>query len=86
MKSWEYKAVVYDGAVYCVECCPFPIDSDEVFPVFADSEWDYYPSCDKCCRQHDYVRLTTEGMEYERLQSDKGVEWQQQRLDSRQDS
>ena len=86
MKSWEYEAVVYDGAVYCVECCPFPTDSDEVFPVFADSEWDCYPSCDKCGRQHDYVRLTIEGMEYERLQPDKGVEWQQQSLDFRRDS
>jgi len=65
MKSYDFDAVTYDGAVYCNECCPVPLDSDEVMPVFADSEWDCYPTCDVCGTQHDYMGLTSDGIAYE---------------------
>jgi hypothetical protein len=65
MKSYDFYAVAYDGEVYCKACCPVPLDSEEVFPVFADSEWDYYPSCNKCGLIHTYMNLTSDGREYE---------------------
>jgi len=60
MKSFDFEAVVYDGAVYCVECCPVDVESEDVAPVFADQEWDYVPVCDVCGREHDYVILLEE--------------------------
>jgi hypothetical protein len=70
MKSYDYDAVTYDGVVYCTECLPEGIssESEECFPVFADSEWDYYPVCDACGQVHDYVSLTAYGEKYEREQ------------------
>ena len=75
MKSYDYDAVVYDGTCYCCGClekaCKVPegyehqqvtLDSDEVSPIFADSEWDGYPVCDHCGAVHDYVSLTDEGI------------------------
>jgi len=58
MKAYDYHACVYHGEVYCVECLPDCVDpnSDGVYPVFAASEWDYYPSCAQCGEVHDYVR------------------------------
>lgn len=63
MYSYDYEAVVYDGEIYCVGCLPegVSVDSDEVSPIFADSEWDYYPVCADCGTVHDYVNLTAEG-------------------------
>ena len=40
MKSFDYEAVVYDGAVYCVDCCPVDVESEDVSPIFADQEWE----------------------------------------------
>lgn len=73
MKAFDYEAVTFDGAVYCVGTCfdtmaagfrehqrP-TLKSDEVSPIFADSEWDSYPVCDICHAEHDYVSLTCEG-------------------------
>ncbi len=59
MKSYDYYAVTYDGAVYCAEHLPdgVTLDTEGVFPAFADSEWDTYPVCDACFMQHDYVVL-----------------------------
>lgn len=39
MKSFDYEACVYDGAVYCNGCLPEGINtkSDGVMPIFADS-------------------------------------------------
>ena len=69
MKSFDYYAVAFDGAVYCTECLPAGIteDREEVSPVFADSEWDYYPTCDKCGCKHDYVSLTEYGQRHEAI-------------------
>lgn len=63
MKSYDYEACAYDGAVYCNGCLPDGIttESEEVTPVFADSEWDGYPVCDACGEKHEYVNLTREG-------------------------
>lgn len=60
MKSYDYEAVTYDSDVYCVECLPEDFDEDDVFPIFADSEWDYVPTCCVCGAEHDYVILLTE--------------------------
>ena len=63
MKSFDFEAVVYDGEVYCIECLPEGInpEANEVRPVFAGSEWDYYPSCAECGTVHEYVSLTDYG-------------------------
>ena len=59
MKSYDYEAVTYDGAVYCIGCLPKGIDieGEDVMPVFADSEWDSMPVCTICFKEHDYVNL-----------------------------
>src|ERR671923_253380 len=59
MKSFDYEAVTYDGAVYCVDCLPdgVNVNDDEVSPIFADSEWDTAPVCDVCGTVHDYVTV-----------------------------
>lgn len=63
MNAFEFDAVVYDGSVYCVACLPDGVDvnSEDVSPIFADSEWDYYPVCEHCHGVHDYVSLTVYG-------------------------
>jgi len=63
MKSFDFEAVAYDGAVYCVECCPVDVENEDVSPIFADQEWDYVPVCDVCGREHDYVILLEEPAE-----------------------
>jgi hypothetical protein len=62
MYSYDYDAVVYDGEVYCVECLPEGVDTDnpEVMPIFADSEWDHVPVCSVCGTEHDYVTVIRE--------------------------
>jgi len=62
MKSYHYNAVVYGGDVYCVECLPDDVDvhGDDVDPIFADSEWEYVPVCEKCGVEHDYVTIIKE--------------------------
>lgn len=59
MKSFDFYAVTYDANVFCVECLPVgvSVDSPEVSPIFADSEWDYVPTCDACGAEHDYVTV-----------------------------
>jgi hypothetical protein len=55
-------AVVFQGDVRCVECLPKGMTPDDpkVQPIFADSEWTSYFTCDMCGREHVYIRLTTE--------------------------
>ena len=57
MKSFDFCAVTYGSEVYCVECLPDGVtaDSEEVSPIFADSEWDCFPVCDACGEVHGYV-------------------------------
>ena len=65
MKAWDFEAVHYDGLCYCVGCLPDGVaaDSEGVEPVFASSELDHYPVCDKCGMEHDYVGLTEYGLD-----------------------
>jgi hypothetical protein len=46
-----------------------------VYPIFASSEWDYYPSCDICHDKIEDVQLTTDGIEYENSHGVK-LDWQ----------
>ena len=60
MKSYDYEAVTYDCEVYCLECLPMHAKAKchtEVYPIFADSEWDYAPTCCKCGTVHDYMNI-----------------------------
>lgn len=57
MKSYDYEAVVFDGEIYCIECLPTNASKEECDPIFADSEWDNYPTCCECFHVHDYVSL-----------------------------
>jgi len=57
MKSYDFEAVIYNGAVYCIDCCPVDVDSEDVMPIFADQEWEYIPICEVCGAEHDYVSL-----------------------------
>jgi hypothetical protein len=63
MKAYDFDAVAFDCGVYCTGCLPDGVTTNDeaVHPVFADSEWDYYPVCDACGCEHDYVNLTGEG-------------------------
>lgn len=67
MKSYDYEACTFDGAVYCNECLPDGMtpDSEDVSPIFADSEHDGYPVCESCGEAHNYVSLTDDGYEIE---------------------
>jgi hypothetical protein len=38
-------------------------DSDDVSPIFADDELDFYPVCDICGEEHTYMSLTEYGEE-----------------------
>ena len=59
MNASDYFAVGYEGGVYCTDCLPNGVDvqSDNVVPIFASSEWDSYPVCCMCGQGHDYVCL-----------------------------
>lgn len=60
MKAWEFDAVIYNGAVYCIECLPagIDVDNDEVLPIFASDEWQTPgPCCDTCGTLHEYMGL-----------------------------
>jgi hypothetical protein len=62
MKSYDYDAVTWYSEVYCTDCLPekVKIDDYDVFPIFADSEWDYAPVCCMCGHVHDYVNIIGE--------------------------
>jgi hypothetical protein len=67
MKSFDFEAVVFDGDVFCTGCLHavgVDAEDEDVQPIFADSEWDYYPVCNQCGYEHDYVSLTNEGREH----------------------
>ncbi len=66
MKSYDFDAVVYNDEVYCVEHLPegVNIETDDVKPVFASDEWDFFPACEVCGKMHDYVGLTDAGLDW----------------------
>ena len=51
-----------DGYALCTD---HGSDDGELQPIFADSEWDYYPICDVCGSSIGDVNLTSDGREYE---------------------
>lgn len=71
MKAYDFDAVVYNPGGYatdypgqpamilCVECLPRGVNAEDfdVYPIFANAEWDYAPTCDKCGRVHDYMTI-----------------------------
>ena len=60
MKAWDFDAVTYNGAAYCVECLPEGVkpESEGVTPIFASDEWGAPGvTCDKCLRLHDYMGM-----------------------------
>lgn len=64
MNACEVVGYTYDASFYCsVDCLPEGIscNDEEVCAVFADSEWDYYPTCDSCGEQCEDVSLTGDG-------------------------
>src|SRR6185437_8383245 len=66
MNAHDFEALVYDGAVYCESCLPDDASDEDTSPIFANSEWDFYPTCDKCHYEHDYVNLTSDGLIWRR--------------------
>ena len=73
MRNNEFEAVVYDGAIYCVECLPDGVDTDdeEVSPIFAGSEWDTAPCCEHCGWVHDYMCVLNPSEEDEEEEEEK---------------
>ena len=63
MKTSDFHACVFNEKIYCNMHLPDGVDmnSDGVHPIFADSEWDYYPVCCHCGGVHDYLSLTGKG-------------------------
>ena len=59
MNACDVVGYAEDGSVYCTDC------ASEGNPVFADSEWDYFPTCDGCGEKITDVSLTEEGIKYE---------------------
>lgn len=57
MYAFDYDAVIYDSAIHCLSCLPENVTEKDYEPIFADSEWDEYPTCDCCGKIHDYVKL-----------------------------
>ena len=57
MYAFDYDAVIYDSAIHCLSCLPENVTEKDYKPIFADSEWDEYPTCDCCGKIHDYVKL-----------------------------
>ena len=57
MKSYDYDAVVYGNDIYCKECLPDTAQTNDISPIFADSEWNYIPVCCECSWEHDYVTI-----------------------------
>lgn len=39
------------------------IEAENIAPIFADTEADYYPACEECGGVFDYINLTREGEE-----------------------
>lgn len=62
MKTFDFYAAIYDNDVYCIECLPSGVnaESEDVLPIFADSEWYYIPICIHCGHVHDYINLLEE--------------------------
>ena len=65
MKTYEYEAYTTpDGSIVCTDCTGKLTSAESTnmgySPIFAGSEWDYYPVCDICHTELVYVNLITE--------------------------
>lgn len=48
-KTFEFDAVIVNDSIICTYCAEEKgVDIDQSSPIFLDSEWDYYPSCEIC--------------------------------------
>jgi hypothetical protein len=66
MRPCDFNAVMKDGECYCSRhFTKEELESDEVYPIFADSDNDYYPVCAECGMIHTYVDLTPDGVHNE---------------------
>lgn len=64
MKNYDYEAVIWNGDVYCVDCLPDEdVDPEEIYPIFADQEWEYAPTCCICGHEHNYVSILSRNEE-----------------------
>ena len=68
MKSFDVVgyANTEDGYCICLDCINED-DKERFQPIFADSEWDSYPTCDVCLETIEDVNLTDEGRKYHNL-------------------
>ena len=60
MKLYTVLACVpaESASVFCRGCCPSPNTCEtEHSAVFADQEWDYVPTCDRCQEPIEDVRI-----------------------------
>lgn len=62
IKSWSYELVIPadTGTILCEDCARevgIDPESEDVSPIFADQEWDYAPSCDRCGYVSDIVTV-----------------------------
>lgn len=58
MKSWEYRAVIYNGQALCVSCVPSDAQSEDIAPIFASEELEEYPICAVCAEVHIYPKIS----------------------------
>src|SRR5258708_4676947 len=52
------------GYALCTDCVD---EEGDLHPIFADSEWDSYPSCDRCNQAIEDVQLTEYGLKQQWL-------------------
>lgn len=64
MKSYDVVGYVDDCYIFCTDCGDSTME-----PIFAGSEWDYYPVCEECGREIDVI-LTEDGIKYEERQAE----------------
>lgn len=60
MNSTDIVGYTHNGEAYCTNCIPAIDDS----PIFADSEWDSFPTCDNCREEITSINLTDKGKEW----------------------
>jgi len=75
MKTCDSYGYTYDGGCYCQDHLPVNEDDPGVYPIFADSAWNNYPSCVICGKVFNYVSLTDHCLECEACGVLAGLEY-----------